>query len=691
MIKPVMHIDPGRSHPLGATFMGDGVNFCLYSKHATAVELLLFAHETDLHPSRLVLNPDVHRTGHYWHCFVPGLMTGQLYGFRVDGPYEPEQGLRFDRSKVLIDPYATAVLPSNYQRQLACQFGVDNIAACMKCVVTGDRHDFDWQGTRPLNRPFSETVIYELHVKGFTAHPSSGVSADKRGTYAGIIEKIPYLKALGITAVELLPVQQFDMHDVPNNQLRNYWGYSPIAFFAPHHAYAADQTPLGAVHEFKTMVRELHKAGIEVYIDVVFNHTAEGNEQGPTLSFRGLQNDAYYMLTADKQYYANYSGCGNTVNAHNSISRRMIHQCLEYWREKMHIDGFRFDLASVLSRDGNGQPLQDPPILWTIDTDPLLAGCKVIAEAWDAGGLYQVGTFIGDRWQEWNGKFRDDVRQFIKGDNKVVSAFASRLLGSPDLYYDHHTTPHRSINFITAHDGFTLQDLVSFNHKHNEANGEHNRDGDNANHSWNCGAEGPTTDLAVNALRRRQLRNFFTVLMSALGTPMITMGDEVARTQHGNNNAYCQDNEAFWFDWNKVDENGDLLRFVQCLIRWRQRDTTHDRTRHKTLAQVLNKANVQWHGVYCEQPDWGENSHTIALTISEPERGTLLYLAFNAYHETLDFELPLPAPGQPWRRIIDTALPSPDDIVADHQHAIRLQQRRYPLAAYSALLLSSSP
>lgn len=683
-----MHVNftDGRCYPLGPSIQEGGVNFSIYSKSATAAQLLLFADDNDDQPRVITLSREHNKTGHYWHCFVEGIGAGQRYGWRMDGPHEPEQGLRFDVNKVLLDPYAPSVVMSDqYDRGLACQYGKDNVGHCLKGVVA-DFDDFDWQGTAPLRRSVAETVIYEMHVKGFTAHPNSGVSEDKRGTYAGIIEKIPYLKELGVTAIELLPVQLFDPQDVPGDDKANYWGYSPISFFAPHRAYASDQSPLGPLNEFRTMVRELHKADIEVFLDVVFNHTAEGNEQGPTLSYRGFQNDIYYMLEPEQaQYYANYSGCGNTFNANISISRRMIIDALQFWVRDMHVDGFRFDLASVLSRDANGVPLEEPPVLWAIDTDPVLSGAKIIAEAWDAGGLYQVGSFIGDRWQEWNGKFRDDVRAFIKGDEGLVSAFSNRLIGSPDLYYDHHTTPHRSINFITAHDGFTLYDLVSYDDKHNEDNGEHNQDGEDDNNSWNCGVEGPTDDPEVNALRQRQMRNFMTVLLSSLGTPMIAMGDEVARTQQGNNNAYCQDNELSWFDWQQVEDNADLLRFVGRMIRWRLKSMAHDETRHGTLAEVLDHTKVRWHGVAVDEPDWAPNSRTLALSIRGAQTRSLMYMAFNAYHEPLTFNLP-EVPNRYWSRVVDTALPSPHDVVAPG-NAEALSENSYELQPYSAVVM----
>ena len=442
----------------------------------------------------------------------------------------------------------------------------------MKSVVA-DTSSYDWEGDVPLKQPFARAIIYEMHVRGFTVHASSGVSPEKRGTYAGLIEKIPYLQDLGITAVELLPVYQYDEQDAPSG-FKNYWGYAPVSFFAPHAAYSSQKDPLGPLNEFRDMVKALHRAGIEVILDVVYNHTAEGNHLGPTLCFRGLQNDAYYILEQNKKYYSNYTGCGNTLNAGNPFVRRMIIDSLHYWVEEMHVDGFRFDLASILSRDEHGRPLENPPVLWDIETDPALAGIKLIAEAWDAAGLYQVGTFIGDSWKEWNGRFRDDVRSFLKGDHGNVTRFASRLHGSPDLYSHKEREPEQSINFITCHDGFTLNDLVSYNHKHNEANGENNRDGSDNNMSWNCGVEGPTDDPEIERLRNRQVKNFFAVTLLAVGAPMLLMGDEVRRTQQGNNNAYCQDNEISWFNWNLPSKHADVHRFVRRLIQGRLQAVT---------------------------------------------------------------------------------------------------------------------
>jgi glycogen operon protein len=653
----------GKSFPLGATVEHGGVNFSIYSRNADAVELLLFDHAEHAAPSRTIrLDPRQNRTYYYWHAFVPDVKPGQVYGYRVHGPCEPERGMRFDPEKVLLDPYGRAVIvPRSYSRTLASKPG-DNCSTAMKNVVA-DPSSYDWEGDTSPGHPFARTIIYELHVKGFTRHHSSGVTEERRGTYAGLIEKIPYLQDLGITAVELLPVYQFDEQDASPG-FRNYWGYAPVSFFAPHAAYSSRKDALAPLDEFRDMVKALHRAGIEVILDVVYNHTAEGGQRGPTLSFRGLANDTYYILEKDKAGYANYTGCGNTLNGSNPIVRRMIIDSLHYWVREMHVDGFRFDLASILTRDEEGNPRADPPVLWDIETDPALAGVKLIAEAWDAAGLYQVGSFVGDRWQEWNGRFRDDIRSFIKGDISSVSGFASRLLGSPDIYGHEEREPEQSINFITCHDGFTLNDLVSYNRKHNEANGEENNDGANDNRSWNCGIEGPTTDTAIEEIRNRQVKNFFAITLLASGAPMLLMGDEVRRTQQGNNNAYCQDNEISWFDWDLLQKHADVQRFVKRLIAARLRKDVSLKDPGLSLNQLLRKVRIQWHGVKLNAPDWGDDSHCIALTARSLENRYMLHLMMNAYWEELEFEIPrVPElEGRTWKRWIDTSRRGPDDI-----------------------------
>jgi len=654
----------GMSSPLGATPSAEGVNFSLFSRHATGVELLLFESVDDGRPARVIrLDPVANRTYHYWHVFMPDVRPGQIYGYRVEGPFDPAQGMRFDPAKVLLDPYGRGVVvPRDYSREAAAVEG-DNAATAMKSVVV-DPSAYDWEGDAPLKRPSARTIIYEMHVRGFTRHPSSSVAEDIRGTYAGLIEKIPYLQRLGVTAVELLPVFQFDAQDCPPG-LVNYWGYQPVSFFSPHQAYSSRRDPTGPVDEFRDMVKALHRAGLEVILDVVFNHTAEGDHLGPTLSFRGLDNSAYYILEQDSSRYADYTGCGNTLNANHPIVRRMIVDSLRYWVEVMHVDGFRFDLASILARDGSGHPMPNPPVLWDIESDPVLAGTKLIAEAWDAAGLYQVGSFIGDSWKEWNGRFRDDARSFFRGEEGSAARFADRLIGSPEIYGHKEREPEQSVNFVTCHDGFSLNDLVSYDRKHNEANGEDNRDGADDNRSWNCGAEGQTDDPAIEKLRNRQVKNFLTVTMLSLGVPMILMGDEVRRTQGGNNNYYCHDDEANWFDWTLVARHGDVHRFVTLLAERRLlRNVEHEHQR-LSLTHIIREANKAWHGVKLNQPDWRDCSHTVAFSVELKKEKMILHLILNAYWEPLDFDLPPmnEGGGNPWRRWIDTALDSPHDIV----------------------------
>jgi isoamylase len=504
--------------------------------------------------------------------------------------------------------------------------------------------------------------IYEMHVGGFTRHPSSGVAPSKRGTYAGLIEKIPYLEDLGVTAVELLPVFAFDEEDGPSG-LGNYWGYQPLSFFPPHQGYSSRLDPLGALDEFRDMVKALHRAGIEVILDVVYNHTAEGDEDGPTLCFRGLANESYYILAENKSRYADYTGCGNTFNANEPIVRRLIIDSLRWWVSEMHVDGFRFDLASILSRDPQGRPMASPPILWDIESDPVLANAKLIAEAWDAAGLYQVGTFVGDSWTEWNGRFRDDVRAFLKGDNGTVRSLAFRLTGSPDVYEREEREAEQSVNFVTCHDGFTLNDLVSYDRKHNEANGEDNRDGADDNRSWNCGWEGPTDEPAVEKLRNQQVKSFLAVTLLSLGVPMFVMGDEVRRTQSGNNNAYCQDNAVSWFDWRLLEKHADVHRFVSLLnARRLLRDVEHEHQR-LSLNQLMRQANKTWHGVRVGQPDWANESHSLAFEAVLEREPLRVYIVLNAYWEHLDFELPpIASHASSWRRWIDTSSDSPLDI-----------------------------
>lgn len=676
----------GRPYPLGSILRPGGANFSVYANKATAVELLLFDHVDDHKPKKVIaLEPISNCTFHYWHIYVPNVQAGQLYGYRVYGPNSPERGLYFDPDKLLIDPYARGIAVSaHYDRHAACVSG-PNIKSAMKSVLV-DYRGYDWEGDALLRTPFRETVIYEMHVGGFTCHPQSGVTPEKQGTYAGLIEKIPYLKDLGVTAVELLPVFQFDPQDAPPG-LSNYWGYSPVSFFAPHSGYSSDPTPLGAIAEFRDMVKALHKAGIEVILDVVFNHTSEGDYRGPTFCFRGLANDVYYILDRDNGHYRNYSGTGNTLKANHSVVRRLILDSLRYWVTEMHVDGFRFDLASILTRDEAGKPMPTPPILWDIITDPVLSGSKLIAEAWDAAGLYQLGSF-GDLWKEWNGQFRDDIRAFIKADGGSVAKLPNRLFASPDIFGHAEQEAETSINFITCHDGFTLNDLVSYNDKHNELNNENNRDGCNDNCSWNCGVEGPSDDILISGLRKRQIKNSLTLTVFAAGTPMLLMGDEVCRTQMGNNNAYCQDNELSWFDWRLLDKNADIHRFVKQLIQLRQTLYRWDNKLSPTLNQLFQELHIEYHGVKLNQPDWGWDSHSLAILVAKPNRPYIIYFIFNSFWEPLEFELPEQCQSTQlnWVRIIDTALASPDDCLAIN-HAIQVQGKHYVAAAKSVVLL----
>ncbi len=661
------------------------MNFSIYSKHCDALELLLFDGPEEARPSRVIrLDPSrKNRTFHYWHAFVPGIGPGQVYAYRADGRYAPQEGLRYDRDKVLLDPYGRCVaVPRLYDREAARRPG-ETAATAMKSVVA-DLEAYDWEGDTAPGHSFLETVIYEMHVRGFTRHPSSGVSDPKRGTFAGLIDKIPYLQELGVTAVELLPVFQFDPQEAPPG-LTNYWGYNPISFFAPHGGYASHDEPLEVLDEFRDMVKALHRANIEVILDVVYNHTAEAGEDGATLSFRGLDNSSYYILERGNQSkYADYSGTGNTLNANHAVVRRLILDSLRYWVTEMHVDGFRFDLASILSRDIEGRPVPNPPVLWDIETDPVLSGTKLIAEAWDAAGLYQVGSFFGDHWKEWNGRFRDDVRSFFRGDEGHVEKVAARFLASPDIYGPRGREAEQSINFVTCHDGFTLNDLVSYDQKHNWENQEDNRDGTDDNRSWNCGVEGPTDDPAIEQLRNQQIKNFFTTNLLSLGVPMLLMGDETRRTQLGNNNAYCHDSELSWFDWSLLEKHAGLHRFVRKLIRFRLHVAVE--TPEMSLADLLHAVPVHWHGIRLHEPDVAHHSRSLAFSVE----GLLYWWHFmlNAYTEPLTFDLPVPHEGGvgQWRRIIDTHRPSPHDFAELHEAEI-VSEVEHVVQPYSIVVL----
>ncbi|MGI9525854.1 MAG: glycogen debranching protein GlgX [Weeksellaceae bacterium] len=647
----MMKTSAGTPSPLGATIIDGGVNFSVFSPNAQKVELLLFDSVTDEKPKVITLDNNIHRSYYYWHIFVDGLKENQLYGYRVYGTYNPIEGNWFDDSKVLVDPYAKAIV-GEYDRELAQVYGADNIHSCLKSVVISN--DFDWEDDHFLNHPPTSTLIYEMHLSGFTKNPNAGLSDHVRGTYIGLIEKIPYLKSLGVTAVELLPVYAFDEQDAPNDNL-NYWGYSPINFFALHAAYASESEPQKIINEFKTLVKTLHANDIEVILDVVYNHTTEndGFRDGPTLCLRGFANSSYYLLDEDGAF-RNYSGTGNTLNANHSVVRRMIMDSLRYWKNEMHVDGFRFDLASILSRDETGKPIENPPILWSIDSDPVLANTKIIAEPWDATGLYQMVNFAGDRWDIWNDDYRDTVRKLVRGDKGQIQSFATRFLGSEFEIQARHVAfkPHQNIHFITCHDGFTLHDLVSYNHKHNHANGEKNRDGNSNNYSWNCGVEGPTNDPKINTLRYQQAKNFMAILLLSHGTPMLNMGDEVMREQKGNNNVYCQDNPLAWMNWEFSSRAEDFLSFTKSLIQFRKSYQLFDYADYLQKAKDTTKPYVLYHGVRLHHPDWSFPSRSLAIEMVHPTAGEHLYFIFNLYHKDLIFQLPKGA----WVEKINTSL-----------------------------------
>jgi len=662
----------GSAHPLGVTTYPDGVNFSLFSQAATEVSLLLFDHPAAIEPAQIVrFDPFQNKTFHFWHVFVRGCGPGIFYNFRVDGPADPAAGHRFNPNKVLIGPYARGICKQLWKRADAVG-PQDNLATSMRCAVL-DPSRYDWEGDRPLKWPIHQSIIYELHVGGFTRSTSAGVRGP--GTFAGLIEKIPYLQRLGITAVELLPVFEFEDTDTALNPsgdiIRNYWGYSTVGFFSPHSSYSVDRTGVSRLNEFRDLVKALHQVGIEVILDVVFNHTDEGNELGPTESFRGIDNRTFYLLDPNNlAVYANYSGVGNTLNANHPLPQKLIMDCLRYWVEEAHVDGFRFDEGSILARGEDGTPLVHPPVVWQIELDDALADTKMIAEAWDAAGLYQVGHFPGDRWAEWNGQYRDDVRRFVKGDPGLTGAVASRLGGSADIYQSRGQTPENSINFITVHDGFTLNDLVSYNAKHNEANGEGNRDGIDNNLSWNCGVEGPTTDPAIDGLRMRQIKNCFTILMLSRGVPMLLNGDEIRRTQRGNNNAYNQDNPTSWFDWTMTESNQDMLRFFRQMIAFRK---THPAlTQPYFYRGEINERglpDITWHGTRPNSPGFDDpEARALACTIAGFGGREDLHVMMNMFWKPLDFEVPFQF-GRAWRRAIDTFAASPHDIVDPGQEA----------------------
>ena len=707
-------VRPGRPLPLGAKVEPEGIGFSIFSRNAESMTLCIYGEAQQGEPIfQYRLDPRLNRTGDIWHVLVVGLKVGALYLWRADGPYLPRKGHRFNINKALVDPYAKALTgdfiwelpaarafdPDSPEGDLSFS-EVDDAPFMPKCVVVSD--EFDWQGDRPLNYPLRHCIIYETHVRGLSLHPSSG--AVHPGSFRGVVEMAPRLKQLGVTSLELLPVQEFDefensrMDPGTGARLSNYWGYSTISFFAPKAGYSSSGARGEQVSEFKYMVRELHALGIEVILDIVFNHSAEGNELGPTLSFRGLDNRIYYMLDEDKRYYKNYSGCGNTLNCNHPVVRSFIIDCLHYWVAQMHVDGFRFDLGSILGRDQQGRLLENPPMIEQIAEDPLLRHTKIIAEAWDAGGAYQVGWFPGGRWAEWNDRYRDDVRRFWRGDSGSVRNFATRITGSSDLYLRDGRKPFHSINFVTAHDGFTLNDLVSYEHKHNEANAEGNRDGNDSNYSCNYGEEGPSRIAEIEAIRNRQVKNFLATLLLSIGTPMLLGGDEFRRTQRGNNNAYCQNNEISWYDWSMTETHAGILRFTAELAAFRMRHPALRRPEFFTGQDSDFNAipDITWFDESGKSPDWARIERRIAARIDGSKADIIadrddndFFLIFNAAEESAVFKL-CPAPlARRWYRVLDTSLPSSEDIVTPGNEVIVAPQSEYAVSPRSMVLLIS--
>lgn len=682
----------GMCHPLGSSVQKNGVNFSLFSENATGVELLLFESHDSKEPFQTIhLDPIKNRTFSFWHILVEGLKEGAIYAYRVDGPWKPEDGMRFNKNKVLVDPYARGLTNTLWDRVRACDFE-DNLDCSLRSVVV-DHKDYDWEGDEPLKTRIEDTIIYETHVGGFTRCPSAKSSYP--GTFNGIIEKIPYFKELGINAVELMPIFEFDNTEVlkkldDGTVLTNYWGYSTLNFFAPESSYCSCPEDGEHLNEFRDMVKALHKEGIQVILDVVFNHTNEGNHEGPTMSFKGLDNKIYYSLSeSNKSYYMDFTGCGNTFDVNHPISDKLITECLEFWVKEMHVDGFRFDEGAVFSRDYRGNLLEYPPIIWNIELSEALADTKLIAEAWDAGGLYQIGSFPGYRWGEWNGKYRDDIRRFIRGDKGIISNVASRIGGSADIYQHERHSPQNSINFICCHDGFTMKDLVSYNQKHNFANGEDNRDGIDDNLSCNYGYEGPNGDQTLESFRKRQIKNMFSILMLSQGTPMFLFGDELGRTQNGNNNAYCQNNSIGWMNWDLKSENEDLFNYFKNMISFRKNNSSL--RRGEFFDGSVNKRGIpeiSWHGCLLNKPGWNDlEARTLSFTLgsfedNEPD----IHVILNMYDEALDFELPQLPNDMVWKVFADTSIPAPNDIGS----LKKVDSNQYKADFFSTVILISS-
>lgn len=685
-------IEKGKAHPLGCKPDASGVNFSVYSEHATDIELLIFDSHLDTEPIFTAkFDPVLNRTFNMWHVYIKNLKPGAHYAYRTDGNQNLQSGHRFNPKKVLIDVYSKGNNNHLWDRAAATT-NEDNLATSMRSVVV-DAAGYDWEGDQPLGYELQDSIIYEMHVGGFTKSPTSNV--ENPGTFSGIIEKIPYLKSLGVTAVELLPVFQFDDKEIlrilpDGTVLKNYWGYSTVGFFSPHPAYCVTPEEGSHITEFRDMVKALHKEGMEVILDVVFNHSNEGNHQGPTISFKGFDNRVYYYLVPDnREFYFDYSGCGNTINCNHPAVALFILDCLRFWVMEMHIDGFRFDEGSVLSRGEDGNPLRHPPVLWALELDRSFADTKLIAEAWDAAGLYQIGSFTGYRWSEWNGKYRDALRKFIKGIPGVIGDVADRIAGSSDIYSQHRHKPTNGINFISCHDGFTMMDLVSYNEKHNSANGEDNRDGINDNVSWNSGVEGETDSPEIIKFRKKRIKNFAAILFCSQGVPMILSGDEVGKSQAGNNNVYCQDNETAWFDWTLVDKNSDLLRFFKSMIKFRRdNDSLRRGDFYRGNTNKRGLKDIDWHGCKLYSPGWNDtSSKVLAFTIASfSDDHPDIHVMMNMEYQALEFEMPTLNDGN-WYRFVDTDLDSPDDIIENSD--IKITTNTYDVPPYSVVILIS--
>jgi len=688
-------VQVGKPSPLGISVQGDGVNFAFFSHNATRVRLELYAHPQDAKPTRVIdLNPKSNRTGDTWHVAIKGIKSGQLYAYRVDGPYSPKDGHRFNFNKLILDPMASAITlldPWDFDTALgytpsvpdgdSLPSTIDDAASMPKCVVMLDA--FDWQSDKLPRHPWSKTIIYEAHLRGLTIHPSSSVKYP--GTYQGVIEKIPYFKELGVTAIELLPVFEFNNSQVTSihgKSLKNYWGYDPVSFLAPKASYSSLKGSGQQIQEFREMIKVFHKAGIEIILDVVFNHTAETDLLGPTLNFRGIDNSIFYILEDDKRIYKNCSGTGNAFNANHPVVQEHILTALRYWAQEMHVDGFRFDLASILARDTNGNLLTDAPVLRKIAQDPVLKDLKIIAEPWDAVGAYQLGGFSDRRWVEWNDRYRDDVRRFWRGDDGTLGGFASRLCGSADIFSGSGKGPQNSINFVTCHDGFTMNDLVSFRYKHNEANRQNNNDGANENYSDNFGVEGPSAEASIELIRKRQIKNFMLTLLISRGVPMLLGGDEFRRTQKGSNNAYCQDNETSWYDWNLLKQHKEIFCFTQSMIAFRQA--------HPVLSkeQFYTDTEIQWFSPQGASPNWTNPYEKQFAALIREDKEHALFLIFNASNDAADFRLPQLLPGTRWYQAVDTSRETPQDVlVAGKENFLDNSQNYHVNPKSSAILL----